>query len=182
VVKRACQETGTGRKRGPKGPRVDYEPALRAMVPLVLGGASVSEAARQVVDRGLVRVISAEGASARRLRALFANERRRLLLEYQRGRAAALSASMREFARTMGSIVPPPDAARAIEVFARSMAGVKSLAPPPDAARAIEAFARSMARVKSLAPPPDAVRAIEAFARSLEELRRRLLAAFPVKF
>ena len=142
---------GTNRKRGPKGPRADYEPALRAMVPLVLRGVSVSEAARQVVARGLVRIISAESASARRLRALFAKERERLFLEYQRERLARLFASSREFARTIERIVQSPEAVRAV---------------------------RTMRRI---AQSPDAVRVVEALVRSLEMLRSRLMAGLPVE-
>jgi hypothetical protein len=158
----------TGQKRGPKGPRIDYEPALRAMIPLVLRGVPVSNAAGQVVDRGLVTVISDEASSARRLRALFAEDRARLLLEYRyrRERAASLFAGMREFAQTIQTIVRSPDVVRTVLTMRR-------IVQSPDAVRAIEALAGRMAEFEKTVLPV-AVRVNAVTARRMEELRSRL--------
>jgi hypothetical protein len=70
---------GKGRKRGPKGPRADYEPALWAMVPLVRCGTSVLAAARTVISQGIAPVPFREEATAHRLRSLFAHNRAQLM-------------------------------------------------------------------------------------------------------
>jgi len=54
------------RKRGPKGPRQNYELALVAMAPLVARGLTVSAAARVVIGQGKIK------CSVDRLRKLFA--------------------------------------------------------------------------------------------------------------
>src|SRR5215471_725932 len=72
-------DTSKGLKRGPKGPRNNYEPALQAMVPLVRRGISVLAAAQEVAAQHLCRILSNETATAHRLRTLFAQNRERLM-------------------------------------------------------------------------------------------------------
>jgi len=59
------------RKRGPKGPRPNYEQALQWMDPLVRRGMSISAAAREAIREGIAPVPYTEVATVNRLRTLF---------------------------------------------------------------------------------------------------------------
>lgn len=64
-----------GKKRGPKGPRIDDLPALRAMIPLVNKGMKLRAAAAQVVREGRAGVEQSEAATVDRLRRKFRADR-----------------------------------------------------------------------------------------------------------